>query len=111
MDVSPRNSYNKYTQIASRAVRTGLKESERVGAEKRANIGIKYQQWNAGKGGEQVSVEIDLVCLRVISSGRVGPQEGTMAEAEQVKMALSPEGDGCDKRGLCPDEIGRKVNK
>lgn len=48
-------SYNKYTQIASRAVRTGLKESERVGAEKRANIGVKYQQWENGKGGEQVS--------------------------------------------------------
>ncbi|KAH8080909.1 mitochondrial ATP synthase epsilon chain-domain-containing protein [Filobasidium floriforme] len=46
-------SYNKYTQIASRAVRTGLKESERVGAEKRANIGVKYQQWENGKGGEQ----------------------------------------------------------
>jgi F-type H+-transporting ATPase subunit epsilon len=58
-------SYNKYTQIASRAVRTGLKESERVGAEKRANIGVKYQQWENGKGGEQVSGR----CWAIQSSG------------------------------------------
>lgn len=33
-------SWNKYTQIASRAVRTALSESERVAAEKRATIGV-----------------------------------------------------------------------
>jgi F-type H+-transporting ATPase subunit epsilon len=49
------NSYNKYTQIASRAVRQGLKESERVAAEKRAQIGLKVQTWENGVGGEQVS--------------------------------------------------------
>jgi F-type H+-transporting ATPase subunit epsilon len=47
-------SYNKYTQIASRAARQGLKESERVAAEKRAAVGIKYQIWQNGTGGEQV---------------------------------------------------------
>ncbi|KAJ9121135.1 hypothetical protein QFC24_004808 [Naganishia onofrii] len=46
-------SYNKYTQIASRAVRQGLKESERVVAEKRAQVGIKVQTWEKGVGGEQ----------------------------------------------------------
>lgn len=50
-----RNSYNKYTQIASRAVRQGLKESERVAAEKRAQIGLRVQTWENGVGGEQVS--------------------------------------------------------
>ncbi|KAJ9102222.1 hypothetical protein QFC20_005051 [Naganishia adeliensis] len=46
-------SYNKYTQIASRAVRQGLKESERVAAEKRAQIGLRVQTWENGVGGEQ----------------------------------------------------------
>lgn len=50
-------SFNKYTQIASRAVRQGLKESERVNAEKRAAVGIKYQMWEQGQGGEQVSFD------------------------------------------------------
>lgn len=48
-------SFNKYTQIASRAVRQGLKESERVAAEKRAQVGLKVQTWENGVGGEQVS--------------------------------------------------------
>jgi hypothetical protein len=33
-------SYNKFTQIASRAVRQGLNETERVAAEKRAEIAM-----------------------------------------------------------------------
>lgn len=51
----PPCSFNKYTQIASRAVRQGLKESERVAAEKRAQVGLKVQTWENGVGGEQVS--------------------------------------------------------
>jgi F-type H+-transporting ATPase subunit epsilon len=32
--------WNKYTQIASRAIRQGLGETERVAAERRAQIGV-----------------------------------------------------------------------
>jgi hypothetical protein len=34
-----------------------LKESERVAAEKRAQVGLKVQTWENGVGGEQVSCE------------------------------------------------------
>jgi F-type H+-transporting ATPase subunit epsilon len=47
--------YNKYTQIAARAVRQSLKENERVAAEKRGLTALKYQHWEGGKGGEQVA--------------------------------------------------------
>ncbi len=49
------NRYNKYTQIAARAVRQSLKENERVAAEKRGLTALKYQHWEGGKGGEQVA--------------------------------------------------------
>jgi F-type H+-transporting ATPase subunit epsilon len=48
------NRYNKYTQIAARAVRQSLKEDERVAAEKRGLTALRYQHWESGKGGEQV---------------------------------------------------------
>ncbi|CCM00508.1 uncharacterized protein FIBRA_02542 [Fibroporia radiculosa] len=47
-------TYNKYTQIAARAVRQSLKESERVTAEKRGLTALRYQQWENGQGGQQV---------------------------------------------------------
>jgi F-type H+-transporting ATPase subunit epsilon len=47
--------YNKYTQIAARAVRQSLKENERVAAEKRGLSSVRYQHWEDGKGGEQVA--------------------------------------------------------
>ncbi|KAI9453344.1 mitochondrial ATP synthase epsilon chain-domain-containing protein [Russula earlei] len=47
-------TYNKYTQIAARAVRQSLKENERVMAEKRGLTALRYQHWEGGKGGEQV---------------------------------------------------------
>ncbi|KAN0107029.1 Mitochondrial ATP synthase epsilon chain domain containing protein [Russula decolorans] len=47
-------SYNKYTQIAARAVRQSLKENERLVAEKRGLTTLRYQHWEGGKGGEQV---------------------------------------------------------
>jgi F-type H+-transporting ATPase subunit epsilon len=47
--------YNKYTQIAARAVRQSLKENERVAAEKRGLTALRYQHWEGGKGGEQVA--------------------------------------------------------
>jgi F-type H+-transporting ATPase subunit epsilon len=46
--------YNKYTQIAARAVRQSLKENERLVAEKRGLTTLRYQHWEGGKGGEQV---------------------------------------------------------
>jgi len=47
-------TYNKYMQIAARAVRQSLKENERVAAEKRGLTALRYQHWENGKGGEQV---------------------------------------------------------
>ncbi|KAH9930667.1 mitochondrial ATP synthase epsilon chain-domain-containing protein [Fomitopsis serialis] len=49
-------TYNKYTQIAARAVRQSLKESERVQAEKRGLTALKYQHWENGVGGQQTSL-------------------------------------------------------
>ncbi|WWD22164.1 hypothetical protein CI109_106653 [Kwoniella shandongensis] len=46
-------SWNKYTQIASRALRQALTETDRVAAEKRAIIGVRYQLWENGQSGEQ----------------------------------------------------------
>ncbi|KAF8263582.1 mitochondrial ATP synthase epsilon chain-domain-containing protein [Lactarius quietus] len=47
-------TYNKYTQIAARAVRQSLKENERLAAERRGLTSLRYQHWEDGKGGEQV---------------------------------------------------------
>lgn len=48
------NRYNKYTQIAARALRQSLKETERVKAEKRGLTALRYQQWENGQAGQQV---------------------------------------------------------
>lgn len=53
--LSPLLSYNKYIQIAARATRTALKEEERVIAEKRGSVTLKWQTWKDGKGSAQVS--------------------------------------------------------
>ncbi|KLO14198.1 hypothetical protein SCHPADRAFT_873022 [Schizopora paradoxa] len=47
-------SFNKYSQITARAVRQSLKETERAAAEKRGLTALRYQNWENGKGGEQV---------------------------------------------------------
>jgi len=47
-------TFNKYSQITARAVRQSLKENERVTAEKRGLTALRYQNWEDGKGGEQV---------------------------------------------------------
>ncbi|KAL5490240.1 hypothetical protein ACEPAI_5073 [Sanghuangporus weigelae] len=47
-------SFNKYSQICARAVRSSLKEAERVNAEKRGLSALRFQKWEDGKGGEQV---------------------------------------------------------
>lgn len=51
------SSFNKYSQITARAVRQSLKETERVKAEKRGLTILRYQKWENGKGGEQVSID------------------------------------------------------
>ncbi|ORY27741.1 mitochondrial ATP synthase epsilon chain-domain-containing protein [Naematelia encephala] len=50
-------SWNKYTQIASRALRQALTETDRVAAEKRAQIGVRYQIWENGQAGENTYVQ------------------------------------------------------
>jgi F-type H+-transporting ATPase subunit epsilon len=46
--------FNKYIQIAARATRQALKEEERLKADKRGTISLKWQTWKDGKGGVQV---------------------------------------------------------
>jgi len=45
-------SYNKFCQVAARALRQSLKEGERLKAEKRGLTAMRYQHWENGKGGE-----------------------------------------------------------
>ncbi|KAG8930879.1 hypothetical protein FRC03_005487 [Tulasnella sp. 419] len=49
-------TYNKYSQIAARALRQSLVEAERLKAEKRGVTTARYQKWESGKGGDQVYV-------------------------------------------------------
>ncbi|KAM0750363.1 hypothetical protein T439DRAFT_326332 [Meredithblackwellia eburnea MCA 4105] len=49
-------TYNKYLQIAGRATRAALKEEERVQADKRNAISLRWQEWKDGKGGAQTWV-------------------------------------------------------
>ncbi|KAG2019614.1 hypothetical protein CC2G_005038 [Coprinopsis cinerea AmutBmut pab1-1] len=49
-------TYNKFAQITARAVRNSLKEEQRVLAEKRGQTSVRYQQWQNGKGGPQVTL-------------------------------------------------------
>ncbi|KAK0196502.1 mitochondrial ATP synthase epsilon chain-domain-containing protein [Armillaria mellea] len=49
-------SFNKYSEIAARAVRASLKEDQRVLAEKRGLTALRYQKWENGQGGQQVCV-------------------------------------------------------
>ncbi|THU99954.1 hypothetical protein K435DRAFT_855197 [Dendrothele bispora CBS 962.96] len=47
-------TFNKYSQITAQAVRSSLKETQRLAAEKRGFTALRYQKWENGKGGEQV---------------------------------------------------------
>jgi F-type H+-transporting ATPase subunit epsilon len=47
-------SFNKYSQIAARAVRASLKEEKRLVAEKRGTTSLRYQKWENGQGQQQV---------------------------------------------------------
>jgi F-type H+-transporting ATPase subunit epsilon len=59
---SNRCSYNKYTQVAARAVRSALKEPERIKAEKRAEVTLKKQTWSKGEPSESVSLSFFPLC-------------------------------------------------
>jgi len=48
------HSFNKYAQVAARALRSSLKEEQRLAAEKRGTTSLRYQQWENGQGGPQV---------------------------------------------------------
>lgn len=54
----PPDSYNKYTSICARATRQALKEEERVKAEKRGYMALRYQEWKEGKAGDQVRFKL-----------------------------------------------------
>ncbi|KAG9015435.1 hypothetical protein FRB94_000039 [Tulasnella sp. JGI-2019a] len=47
-------TYNRYSQIAAKAVRQSLVEAERLKADKRGVTSLKFQKWEDGTGGEQV---------------------------------------------------------
>lgn len=47
-------SFNKFTSVAARAVRSSYKEDLRVAAEKRGLTSVRYQTWENGVGGAQV---------------------------------------------------------
>ncbi|KAL0946440.1 hypothetical protein HGRIS_012663 [Hohenbuehelia grisea] len=47
-------TFNKYSQICSRAVRQSLQDTHRVAAERRGHTILRYQQWENGTGGKQV---------------------------------------------------------
>ncbi|PWN34685.1 uncharacterized protein FA14DRAFT_144055 [Meira miltonrushii] len=49
-------TYNKYTSICARATRQALKEEERVKADKRGFMALRYQEWKDGKAGENVNL-------------------------------------------------------
>ncbi|KAJ3713988.1 mitochondrial ATP synthase epsilon chain-domain-containing protein [Lentinula guzmanii] len=50
-------TFNKYSQITAGAVRKSLKETQRLAAEKRGLTALRYQVWENGKGGEQITLD------------------------------------------------------
>ncbi|KAF5323997.1 hypothetical protein D9611_008380 [Ephemerocybe angulata] len=49
-------TYNKFAQITARALRNSLKEEQRIAAEKRGLTSVRYQQWENGQGGPQITL-------------------------------------------------------
>ncbi|GAA95625.1 uncharacterized protein L969DRAFT_92755 [Mixia osmundae IAM 14324] len=63
-------SFNKWISITARATRQALKEDARVKAERRGDISLRYQEWKAGKAGEQASrdsSELRGLCSRLLA--------------------------------------------
>ena len=42
-------SYNRYLAVASRAVRRSLKEQERLAAERRGEMNLRFAKWEVSK--------------------------------------------------------------
>ncbi|KDN51959.1 hypothetical protein K437DRAFT_254692 [Tilletiaria anomala UBC 951] len=49
-------TYNKYASICARATRQGLKEQERVKADRRGEMSLRYQEWKEGKASDAKEV-------------------------------------------------------
>ena len=58
--LSGSNRFNKYISIAARATRQALKEEERLKADKRGTVTLKWQTWKEGKGSAQVRLPFSL---------------------------------------------------
>lgn len=43
--ILPNNSYNRYLAIAARVVRRSLKEEQRIKAERRGEMELKFAKW------------------------------------------------------------------
>lgn len=91
--------FNKYSQIASRALRQSLKESERVQAERRGLTSVRYQNWENGQGGEQVSVysvSLAIAAFELYSFfGRYGltlPPKKMLAKVLQSSLSCNAHG-------------------
>lgn len=57
--------YNKYTSICARATRQCLKEADRVKAERRGEMALRYQEWKEGKASDSVSILVLVLRLRL----------------------------------------------
>jgi len=49
-------TYNRYLAVASRVVRRSLKEEQRVKAERRGEMELKFAKWENGKQKEMQTV-------------------------------------------------------
>jgi F-type H+-transporting ATPase subunit epsilon len=61
--------YNKFAQITARAVRSSLKEEQRLAAEKRGLTSLRYQRWENGKGSAQVRIVVEKTRFILIRLG------------------------------------------
>jgi len=50
-------TYYKRASVAARALRQALKEDKRIEAERRGDMGLKYQEWTNGKAGEHTWIQ------------------------------------------------------
>jgi len=46
------SSYNRYLAIAARVVRRSLKEEQRLAAERRGEMELRFAKWSNGKQGD-----------------------------------------------------------
>lgn len=49
-------TYNRYLAVAARVVRRSLKEGERLKAERRGEMELRFAKWENGKQGENKSL-------------------------------------------------------